>query len=723
MKHLRHIISVIILLMSMPISSWAVDWYLVSPQLTGGQKLEAFKLSPARHRNGGAIEQNMVTFNIKDVDMKKLLVKNGYAESIPVYYHFEASDGAKKYAHSSSVTSGYNGYFLGKTGTTATLNNNVRYETYKKLENSGKDFVLVAGEGVSYSWIVDPGHTTQGCTICINLHPLQETASKSFFVVGNFQSALATVNIQPWQEDSRAKMQRLIFRKATPGVGVPSSEDWNETTMDSVVYRTTIGRPKEGWGNLFIAVVDEERIRGWQQPNSWNYVIRPQVHNYGSGTGSGAGMDATALVGGLFWCNGTADNKSQALNPLLSDEQKDASSYTFSMNVTTSTYRISFNTGGMYILGSAIASTNAGAEEDKVGMHHLTAATAAPIYQIRLEWDGEEQCFKNMQGGVETPIVFGNEDGNRRFRFAYGPDFRNTWFGENGPNNVTHNNVPTDLRTSALPYTAAPDGYDTQYVNYLSSYRSTEDKYADPAKDLLFGLPKKADGSGYIIRLYLQKEGENVKYFYTIDRKISLRDVGKTLGGKKYVRAFSEYHAMKVPEGVDVYFVTSTSAANKTVTLTKSTLDYIPARTGVILASDEKKVAMVTYAKNPEEPLPAGITNLLKAATADMAIPEQSGATYNYILGVYKDKLGFYHPEANVRSGRNYAYLKSTANVTSSAAKGFTFVVEDEETTGITSLQDDATADDAWYNLQGIQVGRPTTRGIYIHRGRKVVIR
>lgn len=717
MKHLRHIISVIILLMSMPIPSWAVDWYLVSPQLTGGQKLEAFKLSPARHRNGGTIEQNMVTFNIKDVDMKKLLVKNGYTENTPVLYHFEASDGAKKYAHSSSVTSGYTGcYFLGKTGTTATLNNNVRYETYQKLENSGNEFVLVAGEGVSYSWIVDPGNTKQGCTICINLHPLQETASKSFFVVGNFQNASAEVNILPGQESSRAKMQRLVFRKVTPGVGVPSSDNWDPETMDSVVYRTTIARPKEGWGNLFIAVVDEERIRSWQQPASWSYVIRPQVHNYGTDK---EGMDATALAGGLFWCNSTADNKSQALNPLLSDEQKGASSYTFSMNVTTSTYRISFNTGGMYILGSAIASTNAGVEEDKVGMHHPTDDT--PIYQIRLTWDGEEQCFKNMQGGVETPIKFINTDGSRRFRFAYGPDFRNTWFGENGPNNEIHNNVPTDLRTSALPYTAAPNGYDTQYVNYLSSYRSTEDKYADPTKDLLFGLPKKADGSGYIIRLYLQKEGENVNYFYTIDRKISLRDVGKTLGGMQYVRAFSEYHAMKKPDNVDVYFVTSTSAANKTVTLTKSTLDYIPARTGVILASNVPKVAMVTYAKNPEEPLPTGTTNLLKAATADVDIPEKEGTTYNYILGVYKDKLGFYHPAAGVKSGRNYAYLTSTENVASSA-KGFTFVISDE-TTGITSLQDDATADDAWYNLQGIQVGRPTTRGIYIHRGRKVVIR
>lgn len=39
---------------------------------------------------------------------------------------------------------------------------------------------------------------------------------------------------------------------------------------------------------------------------------------------------------------------------------------------------------------------------------------------------------------------------------------------------------------------------------------------------------------------------------------------------------------------------------------------------------------------------------------------------------------------------------------------------------GISSLKVDESQDDNWYTLQGIKVNRPTTKGIYIHKGKKV---
>ena len=59
-------------------------------------------------------------------------------------------------------------------------------------------------------------------------------------------------------------------------------------------------------------------------------------------------------------------------------------------------------------------------------------------------------------------------------------------------------------------------------------------------------------------------------------------------------------------------------------------------------------------------------------------------------------------------------------------AKGAIFFFNDPETTGITHIQnsDATTKNDAWYSLDGRQLtGKPTQKGVYIHKGRKEVVR
>ena len=60
------------------------------------------------------------------------------------------------------------------------------------------------------------------------------------------------------------------------------------------------------------------------------------------------------------------------------------------------------------------------------------------------------------------------------------------------------------------------------------------------------------------------------------------------------------------------------------------------------------------------------------------------------------------------------------------SAKGGTFFFNDAETTGITLLPgtDTAPKDDAWYSLDGRRLtGKPSQKGIYVHNGRKEVVR
>lgn len=62
----------------------------------------------------------------------------------------------------------------------------------------------------------------------------------------------------------------------------------------------------------------------------------------------------------------------------------------------------------------------------------------------------------------------------------------------------------------------------------------------------------------------------------------------------------------------------------------------------------------------------------------------------------------------------------------SSGAKGVTFFFGNGETTGITTLDSDATdaLPDHWYTLDGRRLnGKPTMKGVYIHQGRKEVVR
>lgn len=708
-------------------------YYLVSPELTNNELRNEFKLAPSRARNGGALSTTLYTLNLKQDRLKALLEAYNTQKSTSltsVHYHIVKANS------SGSIATNYYSYTadypLAASGTLKTTNDNVRYQSYGTNSSSGYNFALESESGVSYTWLFDASGSGT-LELDINLNSLMENSEKSYYAVGNFADATATVNIYPYEPTGRAKMTRMVFYKAFPGIGKPSMESYDSNTMDSVVYRVTVPKPDNGWGELYMAVADSSKVIGstsanWSGTDSrWNNVIRPQVQAYGTGS---TGMDGTALEGGLFWGNATSQ-KSQALNPQLTSAYADATSYTFQMNITTSTYRIIFNEEPMYIMGPAVKPAGSTVSGDGWGEAETDNA-------VKLTWVDADQCFKNLDAsGNEQPIVMQK---GKAFLFVYGKQFTNVWFGENGV-------IPADLSNSSLPYTAPTNGYDTQYVNYLNSYQSKAGSSMDAAKHCTFNLPQKSDGTGYIIRLYMKKIGDDVKYFYTINRKITftqptLDDAQKLDdNGTKYnyYRSFSEWHACTLPSGVAMYIVTATNASAKTATLTKLNLGYIPARTGVILATNSgAKLDFETYADDPEATY-SGSDNLLVAQMDNVAIPYATAdATpkYNYIFYALPNisgitELGFYHPATGFMSGRNFSYLQIAENVTggstggAKAASAFRFIFEDSVTNGIeTNVSREAGNNtDAYYTLEGIKTEKPTAKGIYIYHGKKVIIK
>ena len=107
----------------------------------------------------------------------------------------------------------------------------------------------------------------------------------------------------------------------------------------------------------------------------------------------------------------------------------------------------------------------------------------------------------------------------------------------------------------------------------------------------------------------------------------------------------------------------------------------------------------------------------------------ENGASAIYMLNAN----GFYRAASGTLPARRcYIVRKSTdpALPPSSAPSYLDIVIgDDNQTTGIIKIDDIETNDapsgnDIWYSLDGHRLqGKPTVKGIYIHNGRKVVVK
>jgi hypothetical protein len=141
-------------------------------------------------------------------------------------------------------------------------------------------------------------------------------------------------------------------------------------------------------------------------------------------------------------------------------------------------------------------------------------------------------------------------------------------------------------------------------------------------------------------------------------------------------------------------------------------------------------------------PVFSGVTIDAKASTtvsdADTGLQEvQMVGCYSPVSVVADDKsilflgdentLYYSSVNRNIRSCRAYfsvPYIKQNAGV---KARAFHLEFGDEETTGIITVNGSGLTvgdSDTWYTIDGVRLsGKPTQRGMYIHKGNKVVIK
>ena len=173
------------------------------------------------------------------------------------------------------------------------------------------------------------------------------------------------------------------------------------------------------------------------------------------------------------------------------------------------------------------------------------------------------------------------------------------------------------------------------------------------------------------------------------------------------------------------FIATSYRAEEGVVGLTK--IEKVPSGEGILIKSNDSSKAIKDIFKESDvattEPITTQITQMLVGAPDGGSIEPEEGDYTNFVLAKREGVVGFYKVAQQGALAPNKAYLQiPTASLTgTSGANGISFAVEGEETAiqGVTTA---TTTDDAWYTLQGVRVAQPT-RGLYIHNGKKVVVK
>ena len=253
------------------------------------------------------------------------------------------------------------------------------------------------------------------------------------------------------------------------------------------------------------------------------------------------------------------------------------------------------------------------------------------------------------------------------------------------------------------------------------------------------------------------------------------------LGDYKFMRTWSARKAWKISNKVDIFVVSDIKDEGSVVKITLTNInDYvskdervIPPNTGVILAtkSDASGIPRAQFKSrqnftsynnlvipmeqyNTDKEYPKENNKLEKILVSDV-IPSSDEKHYNYFFGYYNAQiatggkaneylLGFWISKGSKPYPSNSCYLpidKETAAkmnrlgtsydefYTGGSAKKVPGVIFDFDnvggTTGINEVVNQSTKlnDGKYYTLSGQQVEKPTAGGIYIHNGRKFVVK
>lgn len=542
---------------------------------------------------------------------------------------------------------------------------------------------------------------------------------------------------------------------------------------DSIVYSCEIKKGDASWDTFFLSFTTGDMLG--KVDDMWNPLLRPRLQNQ---------MDAQALEGGIFYYLSTTGNgadQQQSLNPLLSEEQKkNYASYRVYFNATYSTYRIEFYDkfciAGPAVNGQSNDTSKSGTYFDADHRHGMLEETVNGLKCYRYRGEFKKGSTFAFFVNPETSALYYCEDNDNA---AVNSNTGDRWHtqapvGEDGAATGAdypyHNKVAwqtdgsSDINNPALGAGKAilwtlPDGvYTLRFYNHEGNTSDVDHSKA------LYTIDKEVVLKNASSTFEVWNEDKTGKIEKTFE-----------YGG---LRTFSDDCALMLPLGVKAYYANSIDEEKGKVILKEVADNIIPAHCPVIIYDLSMKagynslgrtaVKTINLCPVPEsytEKLAAGEQNYLvdcyKENTTIQPIEgEGQNAMYNYFMSniVYLNgatvttdaPLNFWKVRAGTAK-KNYTYLSVPKDIrpvfytgeqnyvrpgasedVANGKRSYCFILsfgdvdDDNVVTGITSVNtdDDKVKDgNAWYTIQGIRIAAPKASGIYIHNGKKVILK
>jgi hypothetical protein len=282
----------------------------------------------------------------------------------------------------------------------------------------------------------------------------------------------------------------------------------------------------------------------------------------------------------------------------------------------------------------------------------------------------------SYSGLAITNCLFAPQDGSS---ISGGTFYYNGGGGDITPTNSYYTTaLGTAQGTAPYIYTSKPESIGTEGTTYSVS-----------------GITPYTDGLGYGGKYYMAEAA-------TFNLTANLA------GGAYWSTFYSNACNYQAPDGTQVFAVKLTGT---TLTMTEIEDRIVKSGEGVVLKNSTTGSIEMTQTENT----PTGNFdgNSLKGTMKAITNPGNA-----YVLNTGSGGVGFYKLNASGTIGAHKAYLTSSAL----AREFFGF---DEEATGIASMADGGSMkSDVWHTLDGRRLsGKPTTKGVFIHNGRKEVLK